>query len=256
MCVSPGVPRVPGKQEEGGTCPKMRSLVLPMMFAVLACAMHHPETAAAVPNAAHIRHSTSSPKLFIKPCLPAGFAFSRAACCISVRLPAHLAGMHGAMPRDIGSSRLTGGLGSACVGQRRRVWEECKVACMQDDKEEEGDEEEGDDGDFLLSELEQRILLEGAAWEDADASMLVSGMRADEDSIDAALCVLLDHEVSSVVATVPAALSAEACKALRAHAGTQCTCCTSTTAQILTQQEERRHAHRFLLHSRRHGWTG
>ena len=98
---------------------------------------------------------------------------------------------------------------------------------MQDDKEEEeGDEEEGDDGDFLLSELEQRILLEGAAWEDADASMLVSGMRADEDSIDAALCVLLDHQVSSVVATVPAALSAEACRALRAHAGTQFNCCT------------------------------
>ena len=128
---------------------------------------------------------------------------------------------------------------------------------MQDDtEEEEGDDEEGDDGDFLLSELEQRILLEGAAWEDADASMLVSGMRADEDSIDAALCVLLDHEVSSVVATVPTALSAEACRALRAHAGTQCTCCTSKTVQILTQQEERRHAHRFLLHSRRHGSTG
>ena len=78
---------------------------------------------------------------------------------------------------------------------------------------------------FGLSEVE-RTILEGppGAWEQVDADMVVRGMRADEDSVDAALSVLLEDE-DAVVTTARGVLSPAACASLRATADARtCSC--------------------------------
>ena len=111
----------------------------------------------------------------------------------------------------------------------------------------EGDEEDElfDAEEHVFHDLERQVLLEGQPWEDADAEMLVLGMRADEESIDAALCMLLEEEESAVAISMDGVLDAEACARLRAYADLHAVSCGTVDVmdgegeyQVLLKREE------------------
>eukprot|EP00277_Geminigera_cryophila_P005527 CAMPEP_0179429384 /NCGR_PEP_ID=MMETSP0799-20121207/14773_1 /TAXON_ID=46947 /ORGANISM="Geminigera cryophila, Strain CCMP2564" /LENGTH=261 /DNA_ID=CAMNT_0021205259 /DNA_START=80 /DNA_END=865 /DNA_ORIENTATION=- len=90
--------------------------------------------------------------------------------------------------------------------------------------------------EYQVSQEERDVLLAKVAWNDADAEMIVLGMCTDDDSIDAALCILLDEDEASVAVSLPATLSASACRTLRDYADEFASACP--TVDVMDGQPE------------------